>query len=126
VPHAPSSPFRDREQAARVCRTLLVRVGLDGHWSLEGPSPEARLAPPNGANSDERRLLEACWTFWERTSTLSLDQLLRLEPAHLEALGELIAALARGADAIDGWLDRAERADGRSLPALSSASARRG
>ena len=123
MPHDPCSPFCDREQAARVCRTLLARVGLERSWSLAGPSPEARLAPPKGADSDERRLLEACWTLWERTSTLSLDQILRLAPGHLEALGELIAALARGSDAIDGWVERSRRG---AEPALSSASARRG
>lgn len=126
MPRTPQPPFRSREQAARVCRTLLGRVGLEKHWSLAGPSPEARLAPPNGANSDERRLLEACWTLWEGTSTLSLDQLLCLGPDHLEALGELVAALARGPDAIDGWVERADR-DARESPlGLSSASARRG
>lgn len=125
MPHGPSSPFRDCDQAARVCRTLLARVGLERHWSLGGPLPEARLAPPNGANSDERRLLEACWALWERTSTLSLDQLLRLAPDHLETLGELIAALARGTEAIDGWVERAERGGDRSQPVLSSASVRR-
>ena len=125
MPQQPSSPFRDREQAARVCRTLLARVGLERHGSLAGPSPEARRAPPSGANSDAGRLLEACWTLWERTSTLSLDQLLRLAPAHLEALGELIAALALGAEAIDGWVERADRETAGSLPGLRSASARR-
>ena len=126
MPQHPSSPFRDREQAARVCRTLLARVGLERQWSLGGPSPEARRAPPNSADADQRRLLETCWTLWERTSTLSLDQLLRLEPAHLEALGELIAALAQGAEAIDDWVARADRGAAGSLPGLMPASARRG
>lgn len=126
MPRTPHPPFRDREQAARVCRTLLARVGLERHWSLGRPSPEALLAPPNGVDSDEGRLLDVCWTLWERTSTLSLDQLLRLEPAHLEAVGELITALARGAEAIDGWVERADREAAVKPPGLRSASAHRG
>lgn len=109
MPHSRSVPFRNREQTARVCRTLLARVGREQCWPPGGPSNEARLVPPNSSNSDERRLLEACWTLWESTTTLSLAQLLRLEPAHLEVLGELIAALARGPDAIDDWVERMGR-----------------
>ena len=51
-------------------------------------------------------MLAACWAVWEGSSTLSVHELLRLTPPRLEAVGELLAAIARGPAAIDAWLER--------------------
>jgi hypothetical protein len=106
---ATSAPaFRDGTQRANACRVLLGLVGASDRWTPTGPAPAARIALDGDAGPDARRILQACWAIWEGTSTLALNELLQLEPRHLEALGELLAAMARGPAAIDAWLARWE------------------
>ena len=104
--------FHRGAQRARVCCALLARVGAAECWTPTGPALAARVAPSRGSEPDTQRILAACWALWEGCSTLSLNELLLLDPSHLEATGELIAALARGPAAVDDWLARFEPAQG--------------
>lgn len=104
------APFRDGPQRANACRRLLDLVDASDRWTPHGPTPEARVAPLAECGPDAQRLLAACWAIWEGSSTLALNELLLLEPRRLEAVGELITAMARGAAAIDAWLARWEPA----------------
>ena len=90
---------------ARVCLGLLALVDAADCWTPTGPAPGVH-APSRAVDPDTRTLLAACWALWEGASTLSLHELLRLSPPRLEAVGELLAAIARGPAAIDGWLER--------------------
>ena len=105
-------PFQSGHQRARVCRALLSLVDAAEAWTPTGPALSARAAPPRGVEPDVRRILAACWALWDGCSTLPLSELLLLRPSLLEAVGELIAALARGAIAVDVWLARFEPAQG--------------
>jgi hypothetical protein len=105
-PANPLSSFASGTQRARVCLTLLALVDATERWTANGPAPGARVVPPRSADPDAGRLLAACWAIWEGCSTLTLDELLGLSPARLEAVGELLAALARGSPEIDAWLVR--------------------
>lgn len=100
--------FRDGVQRAKACQALLGMVGASRCWTPTGPAPQARAAPPRDLGPDAERLLAACWAIWEGGSTLALSDLLLLEPRHLEAVGELLVAMARGSRAIDDWLARWE------------------
>ena len=112
--------FQRGAQRARVCRALLARVGAAECWTPTGPALAARAAPSRSSEPDTQRILAACWALWEGCSTLSLNELLLLDPSHLEATGELIAALARGPAAVDDWLARFEPAQGFSARAGGS------
>ena len=96
-------------QRARVCRALLALADAAECWTPTGPALAAR-ALPRGAEPDVQRTLAACWALWEGSSTLSFSELLLLRPPMLEAMGELIASLARGGVAVDAWLARFEPA----------------
>lgn len=100
--------FRDRSQRANTCKALLGLVDARDRWTPTGPAPEARAALDRAAGTDAQRLLAACWAIWEGSSTLALNELLLLAPRRLEAVGELLAAMAHGATAIDAWLARWE------------------
>jgi hypothetical protein len=104
--------FTSGTQRARVCLALLALVDATERWTRNGPAPGARVAPPRSADPDAGRLLAACWAIWEGCSTLTLDELLLLSTPRLEAVGELLAALARGSAAIDAWLARYEGVPG--------------
>ena len=106
IPRTP--PFRDGAQRANACQLLLGLVGAAERWTPNGPAPEARAAFDHTACPDAQRLLTACWAIWEGCSTLGLNELLLLEPRRLEAVGELLCAMARGSTAIDAWLARWE------------------
>jgi hypothetical protein len=98
--------FESSRQRARACRALLALVDATGCWTPHGPAPDALVAPPE--QPDAQRLLALCWALWNGCSTLVLSELLLLSPRPLEAVGELLVALARGPAAIDGWLARFE------------------
>jgi hypothetical protein len=93
-------------QRAYVCIALLALVDAEGRWTPKGPAPDARVSPSRSLDPDGRAMLAVCWAIWEGSSTLSLNELLELSPPRLEAVGELLAAIARGPAAIDGWLGR--------------------
>ena len=93
-------------QRACVCIALLALVDAAGCWTPTGPAPDARMAPSRSLDPDARTMLAVCWVIWEGSSTLSLHELLQLSLPRLEAVGELLAAIARGPAAVDGWLER--------------------
>jgi len=95
----------DAGQRARVCLGLLALVDAADCWMPTGPAPGVH-APSPAVDPDMRTLLAACWALWEGASTLSLRELLLLSPPRLEAVGELLAPIARGPAAIDAWLER--------------------
>ena len=106
---ASTPSFRDGVQRAKTCRKLLDLVDAAERWTATGPAPEASAAfERTAAEPDAQRILAACWAIWEGSSTLGVNELLLLEPRRLEAVGELLAAIARGATAIDAWLARWE------------------
>jgi hypothetical protein len=110
-PLTPPPPrFRDREQAALVCRALLASAGLAHGWTRTGPRPDA-MALSCSSPTAVRRLSAACWSIWEGCTTLGFDEILAMEPEHLELVGELLSALARGPEAVDGWLHRRGASD---------------
>ena len=120
--------FQSGLQKSRVCSALLALVDATERWTPTGPALAARVAPPRSTEPDVRRILATCWALWEGCSTLSLSELLLLRPPLLEAVGELIAALSRGAVAVDAWLARFEPAQGPSAsptPSHRSAAAGR-
>ena len=120
-------PFHDAPQRARVCRALLALVDEAERWTPTGPALEARAVPSRTTEADGQRILAACWALWEGCSTLSFNELLLLRPPLLEAMGELIAALARGTPAVDVWLARFEPAQGSPMrPAPSHRAATAG
>jgi len=106
---SPEPAFGSGQQRARVCFTLLALVDGADQWTPAGPAPAARITPSRNVDPDARAMLAACWAIWDGCSTLSLNEVLLLSPPRLEAVGELIAAIARGANAIDGWLARYAR-----------------
>jgi hypothetical protein len=119
-------PFHSGLQRARVCCALLARVDAADRWTPSGPALAARAVPTRRAEPDAERMLALCWALWEGSSTLSLSELLLLQPSRLEAVGELIAALARGAPAVEAWLERFERPEPAGpAPGRRSAEARR-
>lgn len=105
---APPAHFRDGSQRARACQALLGLVGTSERWTPAGPAPEARVAPTGDADPDAQRILEACWALWEGSSTLTMNELLRIGPSRLEAVGELLSAMGLGPAAIDAWFARWE------------------
>jgi hypothetical protein len=112
-PHSERPPlgrFRDREQAALVCRVLLGSAGLAHGWTRTGPRPDA-LALSCTSSAAVRRLSAACWAIWEGCTTLGFDEILAMEAEHLDLLGELLSALARGPDEVDAWLHRRRAID---------------
>jgi hypothetical protein len=102
--------FESALQRARTCRALLALVGAASRWTPSGPAPDARVAPARSSEADAQRILALCWALWEGSSTLSVNELLRLDPVRLAAVGELLVALAGGARSIDEWLARWEPA----------------
>jgi hypothetical protein len=110
--HSPDLAFGSGTQRASVCLALLSLVDAAACWTPTGPAPGGQLAPSRAADPDTRTMLAACWALWEGHSTLSLHELLRLSPPRLEAVGELLAAIARGPAAIDAWLERHPPAQG--------------
>jgi hypothetical protein len=117
--------FTSGTQRARVCLALLGLVDATERWTPNGPAPDARVAPPRSADPDAPRLLAACWALWEGCSTLTLDELLLLSSPRLEAVGQLLAALAHGSVAIDAWLERYEGVTPPTSPSRRAASAGR-
>ncbi len=103
---SPELVFGSGHQRACVCIGLLALVDAASRWTPTGPAPDARVAPPRSLDPDGRAMLAVCWAIWEGSSTLSLNELLQLSPPRLEAVGELLAAIARSPAAIDGWLGR--------------------
>ena len=103
---SPEPVFLSVQQRACVCIALLALVDAAARWTPTGPARDARVAPSRSLDPDGRVMLAVCWAIWEGSSTLSLNELLELSPPRLEAVGELLAAIARGPAAIDGWLGR--------------------
>jgi hypothetical protein len=106
--------FRDDRQTARVCRVLLGGVRLARLWTDAGPTDEAlELLKAGGGplSSGEALVIRVAFDFWNGQGEASLARLLEvLDPGRLEALGSLLVALARGAGAVDAWLELAEAA----------------
>jgi hypothetical protein len=100
--------FRDEAQHAAVCRALLARVDLGDLWTDAGPTARALalLAEDGGGlSSGERTLLLAAFALWNNHRELRFAELLRhLDDDNLKTIGELLAAISRGPDAIDAWL----------------------
>jgi hypothetical protein len=108
-----------------VCIALLGLVGAAGRWTSTGPTRDARVAPSRSVDPDGHAMLSVCWAIWEGSSTLSLNELLQLSPPRLEAVGELLASIARGPAAIDDWLGRFASAPGASTRRVEVAASRR-
>jgi len=120
-----AASFDSGLQRARVCRALLGLVDAAERWTPAGPATDARVSPARSQDPDAPRLLAACWALWEGSSTLTLSELLRLSPPRLEAVGELLAALARGPLAVEAWLERFEPVTTPPRSALRSGGPRR-
>ena len=112
-------------QRACVCIALLALVGAAGRWTRTGPTRDARVAPSRSVDPDGHAMLAVCWAIWEGSSTVSLNELLQLSPPRLEAVGERLAAIARGPAAIDGWLGRFEPAPAAPARRVEVAASRR-
>jgi len=100
--------FRDEAQHAAVCRALLARGALGDLWTDAGPTARAlALLEEHGAGlgSGQRTLLLAAFALWNNSTELRFAELLRhLDDDNLNTIGNLLVALSRGPDAIDGWL----------------------
>jgi hypothetical protein len=100
--------WRDDRQLADVCRTLLKSARLGDLWTDEAPTPQARTYYDAGGgplSSGERVLVLFAFALWNGENTrLPAADLLKLSGVRLALVGELLAAIARGDDAIDRWL----------------------
>lgn len=103
--------FRDDRQRARACRALLVLVRLEDLFTVDGPTPRAvELFQAKGAklSTGEAIMFEMAFGIWNGRSTdagVVLGDLLRLDSVNLQAVGELLAAAAGGAEDLDAWLE---------------------
>lgn len=101
--------YADAEQLAKVCSSLLARVGLGRLWSTGGPTPEARLLLEENGRSltkNERATLLLAWALWNRSGGLTVAELLEdVDDEHLGGVGALLVAMWGGRDGIAGWLD---------------------
>lgn len=100
--------FRNVRQRAAVCRTLLSLEGLAELWGDKGPRLGAQrtlLPDLPGRTRDARVLLLVAWAVWDGTAIGAVADLFRLGDRNLVAVGQLLQAMARGPDEIDGWVD---------------------
>ncbi len=106
--------FRDDEQTARACRTLLASVRRAELWTRSGPTPEAlSLLERDGGplSSGERIVLLAAFAFWNGEGGLRLTEVIdSLDVEAADALCSLLIAVKHGADAVDAWIVKHEPA----------------
>lgn len=94
--------FRDDRQRARVCAMLLDQTFRKQLWTEEGPTEQAIDLREEGCgtlSSGEQVLFRAAWDLWNSEGELRFADVLTLDDAKLNALGELLVALARGGGA---------------------------
>jgi hypothetical protein len=99
--------FRDDQQSARACRTLLATANLERLWSERGPTDEAHsIFASRGAELDTgaRATFLAAWAFWSGDGALPLADL--LAATNVEAICSLCVAVTSGPQAVDAWLTR--------------------
>jgi hypothetical protein len=99
--------FRDDEQSARACRTLLATANLERLWSVRGPTDEAHsLFASGGADLDTgaRATFLVAWAFWSGEGALPLADV--LAATNVEAICSLCVAVSSGPQAVDTWLTR--------------------
>lgn len=100
--------FRNDRQAARCNRALLAPLGLADLWTAEGPTPRAcELLDQagGGMSAGEALMLRVTFDLWNGRGGADLGRLLAvLDADRLRDLGELLAAMANGPDAVAGWL----------------------
>lgn len=103
--------FRDRQQAARVCRILLSHCGLAELWDDDGPRDPEHLSCGGDARSSGMRcsMLLLCSDLWHKTGSVdggTAAFMLALDRRHLHMVSELFAALRSDSEgAVDRWID---------------------
>lgn len=107
--------FRDDRQKAACCDALLRRLDLAALWVVRpgigdtlGPTPAACELIDGGAtrlSGGERAMLHLAFALWNGWEAGRMRDLLSLDAGNLEAVGSLLAAVARGPEAVDAWLE---------------------
>ncbi len=97
--------YRDESQRCAAILTLLTVAGAEDHWTLRGPTPEARRrhAESGGLATDERIILAAAWGLWDGSGRLRFADFHRLCRTCFEAISSLLEADG-SPDAIDRWI----------------------
>lgn len=101
--------FRDDRQTNRALAALLSTLPrLRGLWTDRGPSKEARELIDRGGGSlsrEERVLLLVAADIWGGRGGARFAEVWSALGAEVRiALGQLMVAAARGAEAVDGWI----------------------
>ncbi len=119
-----------RHLLANVCRILLAKVELEGHWCASGPtfSGEELIAKsitkslPESVSPRAQALLRVVSLLW-RDSRLDLafEDLAHLPSSDTHALSELLVALGAGEPTVREWVSRHQEA---TLNARRASSAR--
>jgi hypothetical protein len=102
--------IRTDAQTCRALRVLLARVDLGDLWNNEGPTERAvELMESRGASLSEvqRTVFLVAWAIWSGVGSLPFAQVLRLEPAHVEAVCSLLVALTRDGATVESWIENA-------------------
>jgi hypothetical protein len=75
-------------------------------WTEHGPT----LASLPDCTPQERAMILLAYALWNGGGGLQVAELVSLDPDCLALVGSLFQALSDGHDAIDAWLELAERA----------------
>ena len=103
--------IRTDAQTSRALRVLLTRVALEDLWNNEGPTERAvELMEAGGAALEPapRTIFLAAWSIWSRVGSLPFADVVRLDPAHVEAVCSLLVALTRDGATVESWIENAE------------------
>lgn len=99
--------FRDTQQLAGACSALLRPIGLSHLWGPAGPSDDAiaaRTKPP--ADAQHRLLFSIAHTLWTSSGSLTVAELLDLDPPFLRLVAQLLTAAASGEEHVDRWISQ--------------------
>lgn len=101
--------FRDDRQICSAMRVLLGSVGLERLWTDAGPTDEAlELLEARGGplSHGEQLMLLVAFDFWNGHGEAELGDLLAVFDAErIELVASLMIASAKGASAVDRWLE---------------------
>lgn len=92
--------FQSTRERQAVCQTLMEVTGLPDLWGPDGPTEAAvELVRQNGGplSPGERVMLLVSFALWEGHKALRFEDLGRLDPRNLRAVGSLLTAIGRDA-----------------------------
>ncbi len=100
--------FRSDEQACKAFQAVLQTLHLEHLWTPQEPAPAAlRYREYDGGllSSGERIILLAVFDLWDGSGNLQFRELIdSLDETRTYVLLSLVAAITRGGEAVDQWL----------------------